>query len=160
MLLQTPWWQVYGAPSQNGGSWVWLHPWASTPKHLLGQAIVLLMDRLGAAKLWLTSHAVFGRFAFIFWKVAVSLGSGGTWEKAAFGGSCQTCRPPLPLQEVRHATCSQPAFLTWATSKVVCQEDIFMAKTQTAGIQDGSKATQRNSVLNTPLKKIVWESST
>lgn len=156
-----PWWQVYGAPSQDGGSWFWLHPWASTPKHLLGQVIVLLMDRLGAAKMWLTSHAVSDRFAFIFWKVAVSLQEVEEHgRRLPFMGLVKHVGLHYHSRRVRHATCSQSAFLTWATSKFVCQEDISMAKTQTAGNQDGSKATQRNPVLNTPPKKIVWEPST
>lgn len=133
--LQPPWWQVHSTPSQDGGSWFWLHPWASIPKHLLGQAIVLFMDRRGAAKMWFTSHAVSGRFAFIFWKVAVSLQEVEEHGKRlSLVGLVEHVGLHCRSRQVRHVTCSQPAFLTWATSKVVYQEDISMAKTQTVGV--------------------------
>lgn len=103
-------------------------------EHLLGQEIILLMDRC-AAQMWLTSHAVSRRFAFIFWKVAVSLQEVEEHERRLpLVGLVEHVGLHCCSRKVRHVTCSQPTFLTWVTSKVVCQEDISMAKTQPAGV--------------------------
>lgn len=156
--LQPPWWQVHSAPSQDGGSWFWFHPWASTPKHLLGQAIVPLMDRRGAAKMWITSHAVSGRFAFIFWKVAVSLQEVEEHGKRlSLLGLVEHVGLHWRSRKVRHVTCSQLAFLTWATSKVVCQEDISMAKNPDCGCPQESLKSWQDPGLP-PAQENMWGS--